>query len=145
MPELTRGDPELGGFRPLPAGYIPSGKPRIDHRVRDPFGWDDLGASPATNDLRAVSCKAHGPRRRVRKTEAKATIISRFAGLRQRAEWWTCRDLANELLTLDLPQNERAEALFALGYAQEKLGNERQAIIAYRESLKSRSRQRKSS
>jgi tetratricopeptide (TPR) repeat protein len=46
-----------------------------------------------------------------------------------------CRDLATELLSLDLPSEDRAEALFALGYAQEKLGNRGQAIADYRQAL----------
>jgi hypothetical protein len=80
--------------------------------------------------------KSHGPRKRPPRAEAKQVIIGRFSGLRERNDWWACRDLATELLTLDLSQIERAEALFALGYAQEKLGNKREAIVAYKHSLK---------
>ena len=108
----------------------------MGHGVRDPFGSEDLGRPTAATFCRAVLCKSHGPRGRTAKTETKRTIISRFSRLRQEADWWTCRDLATELLTLDLPPNERAEALFALGFAQEKLGNAQQAIVAYMQSLK---------
>jgi predicted TPR repeat methyltransferase len=70
--------------------------------------------------------------------------MSRFRSLRAKQDWWTCRDLATELLMLDLPADERAEALFALGYAQEKLGNQREAIVAYRRSLRADAEHQKS-
>jgi tetratricopeptide (TPR) repeat protein len=76
--------------------------------------------------------------------DPKRTIISRFGRLRAKQDWWSCRDLATELLMLDLPTDERAEALFALGYAQEKLGNEREAIVAYRRSLRADAEHQKS-
>jgi len=78
------------------------------------------------------------------RTDKKRTIIGRFSRLRDKEDWWTCRDLATELLMLDLPSKERAEALFALGYAQEKLGNEGRAIVAYRESLNANAEHSKS-
>lgn len=132
---LSRGDPELGGFRPLPVGYTPQTTPSVGRGVRDPFGWADLGGQTTTGSRGDQLCRAHGPRKRAPGAEGKGVIIRRYSTLRKREDWWVCRDLVAELLTLDLPPIERAEALFALGYAQEKLDNRREAIVAYMQSL----------
>jgi len=107
----------------------------MGNSVRDPFGWEDLGGPIAGRVRTGRLCKANGPIKRAAKTDGRRTLISRFRRLREEADWWACRDLANELLMLDLPQHERSEALFALGYAQENLGNKHQAIVAYRKAL----------
>ena len=135
METFAHGDPELGGFRPLPAGHIPKETPRADRHVHDPFGWEELGGPSAPRTNAEALRKSHGPRKRAVTADTKRTIIARFSRLRGKADWWMCRDLATELLALDLPSKDRAEALFALGYAQEKLGNQGQAIAAYRQSL----------
>ena len=58
-------------------------------------------------------------------------MISRYGRSRKNGDWWTCRDLATALLSLDQSGEEEAEAFFALGFAQEKLGNKREAELAY--------------
>jgi len=53
----------------------------------------------------------------------------------RREDWSSCRDIAHRLLTKDLSEDERSEALFALGFAQEKLENVEEAKHSYKAAL----------
>lgn len=60
---------------------------------------------------------------------------NRYRGHRAIGDWWECRDIATQLLQARLTDGERAEAFFALGHTQEKLGNLDDARSAYRTAI----------
>ena len=133
MTPNDRGDPELGGWRPLRPGEIPKPIKRPDYRTIDPFGYEEMGG-PATKRSRDVE----RTRRNVGhvQSEQKDVLRHRYRKQAKDGDWWTCRDLAHELLTYRLRADERAEALYALGFAQEKLENVGQAKRCYTQALK---------
>ncbi len=127
------GDPEMGGWRPLRPGEIPEPIRRPDYRTPDPFGYEDMGGTGAKGP-------AGARRRRDRagnaEDERNDALTRRYRKLAKDNDWWSCRDIAHELLTKRLRSDERGEALYALGFAQEMLGNLVQAKQCYHDALR---------
>ena len=132
MTRRDRGNPELGGWRPLRPGEIPMPIKRPDYRTIDPFGYEEMGG-PATKRSRDVG----RTRRNVDRVEneQKDVLRRRYRKRAKDGDWWTCRDIAHELLTNRLRADERTEALYALGFAQEMLENGEEARQCYNHAL----------
>jgi predicted TPR repeat methyltransferase len=53
-----------------------------------------------------------------------------------RDDWEGCRTVAIQLLRVDMPTGERATALFALGFAEERVGRIERAKFSYEEAIR---------
>jgi len=51
-------------------------------------------------------------------------------------DWEGCRIVATQILRMDMPTGERADALFALGFAEERAGRVGRAKFSYEEAIR---------
>src|SRR3990172_1426890 len=91
--DFSRGDPDLGGFRPLPRGVIPSPIKRPDYRTSDPFGYNELGADVLRHDHGKRSRRQEAPRRTPEQIRQRLRYEYRVSMAKDRLGWVSdCRD-----------------------------------------------------